>query len=160
MWNDLSLYQLCVDNQGVRIISSQVQCVFIVICYLTSCSYLACQNDVMHKLPDSPVPEKLTLFCLIKCFCNTWSVNDNHLQSTFSVKWWICGKYPWKNVSLHESLWGNFLSEVDCHMEVYINQWKQILKFNSYLIHLMHELKEPNEGKRLHKCESLETDDA
>jgi hypothetical protein len=44
----------------------KVQCLLIIIHYLTSCYYLACLTDFAYEFPDFPVPDKLTIFYLIK----------------------------------------------------------------------------------------------
>jgi hypothetical protein len=55
---------------------SQVQRVFIVEHYLTSHSYLTCQNEFRDTFPDSPVPNKSTVSRLVNRFRDTGSVQD------------------------------------------------------------------------------------
>jgi hypothetical protein len=50
---------------------SQVQRVFIVEHYLASRSYLNCQNEFRDTFPDSPVPNKSTVSCLVDRFHDT-----------------------------------------------------------------------------------------
>jgi hypothetical protein len=55
---------------------SQVQLVFIVRCYLISCSYLACQINLVHDFFYSQCQINKLIFCSVKCFLDTGSVND------------------------------------------------------------------------------------
>jgi hypothetical protein len=109
------------QQSNARISFSQVQWVFIVKHYLASCSYLTCQNEFRVTFPDSPVPIKSTISCLVNCFHDTGSVQDRHHSGrpsvlsdyslTISVK--LC-------YALHENHCENFLFRVDYPTEVYI----------------------------------------
>jgi hypothetical protein len=50
---------------------SQVQRMFIVEHYVASRSYLTCQNEFRDAFPDSPVPNKSTVYCLANRFRDT-----------------------------------------------------------------------------------------
>jgi transposase len=64
---------------------SQVQRVFIVKHHLASRSYLACQNEFRDTFPDSPVPNKSTISCLVNRFRDTGSVLDRNRSGRPSV---------------------------------------------------------------------------
>jgi hypothetical protein len=64
---------------------SQVQRVFIVEHYLTSRSYLTCQNDFGDTFPDFPVPNKSTISRLVNRFRDTGSVQDRNRSGRPSV---------------------------------------------------------------------------
>jgi hypothetical protein len=70
--------QLSSNSWSVRMSFSQVQRVFIVKHYLASCSYLTCQNEFRDIFPNSPVPDKSTVFHLVNCFCDTESMLDRN----------------------------------------------------------------------------------
>jgi hypothetical protein len=53
--------------------------------YLASRSYLTCQNEFTDTFPDSPVPNKSTISCLVNRFRNTGSVQDRNRSGRPSV---------------------------------------------------------------------------
>jgi hypothetical protein len=67
--------QLSSNSRSARMSFSQVQRVFIVEHYLASCSYLTCQNEFRGTVPDSPVPDKLTLSRLVNCVRDTGTLH-------------------------------------------------------------------------------------
>jgi hypothetical protein len=77
--------QLSFSSRSARMSFSQVQRVFIVEHYLSSCSYLTCQNDFRNTFPDSAVPNKSTIFHLVNCFHDKESVQDRNCSSRPSV---------------------------------------------------------------------------
>jgi hypothetical protein len=64
---------------------SQVQQVFIVEQYLSSHCYLNCQNEFWDTFPNSPVPNKSTVSCLVNHFHDTGCVQDRNHSSQPSV---------------------------------------------------------------------------
>jgi Fe2+ or Zn2+ uptake regulation protein len=64
---------------------SQVQRVFIVEHYLASRSYLTCENEFRDTFPDSPVPNKPTIYRLVNRFRDTGSVQDRNRSGRPSV---------------------------------------------------------------------------
>jgi hypothetical protein len=86
--------QLSSNNRSARMSSSQVQQVFIVEHYLASCSYLTCQNEFRDKFPDSPVPNELTISCLVhfKCHCRNYSPgcikHEEKSECMLCWMWW------------------------------------------------------------------------
>jgi hypothetical protein len=73
--------QLSSNSRSARM--SQVQQVFIVKHYLPSRSYLTCQNEFRDTFPDFPVPNKLTVSCLV-----------NHFRETGSTQYRNCSGRP------------------------------------------------------------------
>jgi hypothetical protein len=63
--------QLSFNSRSARMSFSQVQRVFIVEHCLTSRSYLTCQNEFRDTFPDSPVPNKSTVYRLVNRFGDT-----------------------------------------------------------------------------------------
>jgi hypothetical protein len=59
------VHQLSFNSRRARMSFSQVQRVFIVEHYLASHSYFTCQNEFRDTFPESPVPNKLTISCLV-----------------------------------------------------------------------------------------------
>jgi hypothetical protein len=57
--------QLPFNSRSARMSFSHVQRVFIVEHYLASRSYLTCQSVFRDTFPDSPVPNKPTMSCLV-----------------------------------------------------------------------------------------------
>jgi hypothetical protein len=74
---------------SARMSFSQVQWVFTVEHYLASCSYLTCQNEFRDTFPDSPVPNELTIPCLMNHFHDTGSAQKlfTGLHQTWGKEW-------------------------------------------------------------------------
>jgi hypothetical protein len=80
-----SVDQLSSNSQSARMSFSQVQPVFIVENYLSSCSYLTFQNEFRNTFLDSPVPKKSTVSHLVNLFHETGSVHDRNRSTWPSV---------------------------------------------------------------------------
>jgi transposase len=132
---------------------SQVQQVFIVEHYLASRSYLTCQNEFKDTCPDSPVLNKSTVSRLVNRFRDTGSVQDRNRSGRSSVLSddslndirQTLLRSPRK--SLRKLSLQSGLSYGSVHKAT------KILKLRPYRVHSMHELKEPNEDKRLQYLE-------
>jgi hypothetical protein len=46
--------------------------------FFSTQSYAECQNTFRNSFPDSVVPNKSTIQCLIQCFCETGSTGEKH----------------------------------------------------------------------------------
>jgi hypothetical protein len=63
----------------------QLQLVFIAEHHLEPRYYLTCQNELRDTFPDSPVPNKSTISCLVNRFRDTESVQDINRSGRPSV---------------------------------------------------------------------------
>jgi hypothetical protein len=70
--------QLSSNSRSGRMVSSQVQRVFIVEHHLASRSYSTRQNEFRDTFPDSPAPNKSTLSRLVNHFRETGSVQERN----------------------------------------------------------------------------------
>jgi hypothetical protein len=77
--------QLSANSRSERMSFSQVQRVFIVEHCLASCSYLTCQNEFRDTFPNSLVPNKLKISCLVNRFRDTGSVQDRNRSGQLSL---------------------------------------------------------------------------
>jgi hypothetical protein len=78
--------QLPFNSRSVNMSFSQVQQVFVVEHYLSSRSYLTCQNEFRgNTFPNSPVPKKSTVPCLVNLFRDARSVQNTNVSSGPSV---------------------------------------------------------------------------
>jgi hypothetical protein len=75
--------QLSFNSRSARMSFSQVQRVFIVENYLASRSYLTCQNEFKDTFPDSPAPNKSTVYCL----ANRFQSLQKLLHQTWMHRW-------------------------------------------------------------------------
>jgi hypothetical protein len=64
---------------------SQDQRVFILEHYFSTRSYAECQNAFRNSFPDSVVPNKSTIQCLIERFCETRGIGEKHCSGRPSV---------------------------------------------------------------------------
>jgi hypothetical protein len=140
---------LSFNSQSARMWFSQVQRMYIVEHYLTSRSYLTCQNEFRDTFPDSPVPNKWTLSRLVNRFHDTGSVqvrNRSGRPSVLSddslddIRQTLL-RFPRK--SLRKLSLKKGLSYGSVHKAT------KTFKLHPYRVHVMHELKEPDKGKRL-----------
>jgi hypothetical protein len=130
----------------------QVQWVIIVKHYRASCSYFTCQNEFRDAFPDSPVPDKSTISCLVNCFLDTRSVQDRNHSGQPSVLsddslddiHQTLLHSPWKSLRKLSLEIGSSYGSV--------HKAANILKLHPYHVHVMHELKEPDKEKWLQYC--------
>jgi hypothetical protein len=64
---------------------SQDQHVFILEHYFSTRSYAECQNAFRNSFPDSVVPNKSTIQCLVERFHETGSIGEKHHSGHRSV---------------------------------------------------------------------------
>jgi hypothetical protein len=140
----LPVCQLSFNSWSAKMSFSQVQRVFIVEHYLTSRSYLTCQNEFRDTFSDSSVPNILTVSHLVNCFPYTGSVQDRHHSNQPSVLSddslddirQTLLRSPQKSrrkLSLQSGL--SYRS---------VHKATKTLKLCPYHVHVMHELKEPD----------------
>jgi hypothetical protein len=107
---------------------SQVQGVFIVEHYLTSRSYLTCQNEFTDTFPESPVLNKSTISRLVDRLSDTGSVQGRGRSGRPSSQ--ILLLSPRK--SLRKLSLQSGLSYGSAHKTT------QILKLHPHRVHIMH----------------------
>jgi hypothetical protein len=73
------------DSKDARMSLSPAQQVFIVKHCMASRSQLTCKNEFRDAFPNSPVPNGLTVPCVVNHFCDTASMLDSNPPSWPSV---------------------------------------------------------------------------
>lgn len=114
---------------------TQAQCIFTVKhCDLKLHSCLACQSDFVQEFPGLHVLDKLILFHLIKCFCDTGSVKN---------------KCSWRTSESSDRFVRNIHESLSWFLWIYLKEyalWKVIwkvykaIKFHSYHIYIVQKL--------------------
>jgi hypothetical protein len=66
------------SSQNERMSFSQVYHVFIVEHYLESHSYFTCENEFKDTFPNSPLPNLVTISCMVNYFLGTGSMKDRN----------------------------------------------------------------------------------
>jgi hypothetical protein len=64
---------------------SQDQRVFILEQYFSTRTYAECQNAFRNSFPDSVLPNKSTIQCLLECFRETGSTGEKRCSGHLSV---------------------------------------------------------------------------
>jgi hypothetical protein len=146
------VHQLSFNSWSARMSFSQVQWVFIIEHYLTSCSYVTCRNVFGDKFPVSPVRIKLTVSRLVNYFRDTGSLQDRN-HSGWPL---VLSDDSLNNIcqtllhSVQKSLRKLSLQSGLSYRSVH-NATK-ILKLHPYHVYVMHELKESDKEKWLQYC--------
>jgi hypothetical protein len=128
---------------------SQVQRVFIVEHYLSSRSFLTCENEFRDTFPDTPVPNKSTVPRLVNRFRDTGRVQDRNRSGRHSML---------SDDSLDDIRQTLLLSPRKSLRKLYlysglsygsVHKATKILKLHPHRVHVMHELEEPDNEKLL-----------
>ncbi|KDR23996.1 hypothetical protein L798_07935 [Zootermopsis nevadensis] len=132
---------------------SQAERVFIMEHYIKTNSYTECQQSFVRSFPESRVPHKSTICRIAYRFRETGSVSDKkrsgrpsslsdeNLNDVKQYSEWS----PRKSLTrLAQQTGLSYGTTQRCTRR---------LKLVPYRIHTMHELKEPDKGKRLQYCE-------
>jgi hypothetical protein len=86
--------QLSFNSRSARMSLSQVKWVFIVEHYLSSCSYLTCQNEFRDAFPNSPVPNRSTVSRLVNHFRDTGTGCIKHEEKSECMHRWTWWTFP------------------------------------------------------------------